>query len=60
LGSRPERKGSIAREIQTYSAEFRDLGVAQALTGLIGARGYLHESRQRKLSDHADGTAPLF
>jgi hypothetical protein len=45
---------------KTYSAEFRDLGVAQALTGLIGARGYLHESRQSKLSDHADGTTPLF
>jgi hypothetical protein len=37
-----------------------DLHVVQALTGLIGARDYRHETRQRKLSDHADGTPPLF
>ena len=37
-----------------------DLHVVQALTGLTGARDYRHETRQRKLSDHADGTPPLF
>jgi hypothetical protein len=43
---------------KTYSPEFRD--EAARLSGLIGARYYLHETRQRKLSDHADGTTPLF
>lgn len=59
--------GTVSPGVQAYSwigrtgdgYRYDYLHVAPALTSLIGECDYLHETRQRKLSDHAALTLTL-